>query len=579
MATYEEEQSRLMRLMEEVSTEDEIEYDDDDSDISDTDHIEERENNSDTEQDISDDEIDQLPDDQNSGPFFIGKDKESKWMKHLPTKTIRTRSENKVIRLPTSRLPTRSLKTPIDIFRYFINDKMIDIIVKSTNLYISSISDNFQRERDAKTTHPTEVLAFLGLLLYSGVLKANRLNIEELWRSDGSGIEMFRLVMSIKRFRFLLRCLRFDNKDTRQNRQETDKLAPIREFFDIFVENCKTGYSLSEYVTVDEKLEAFRGRCSFRQYIPSKPNKYGIKIFALCDAKMYYTANLEVYVGQQPEGPYKVSNSPNDIVERLCNVIKGSARNVTLDNWFTSIPLVETLLKDFKLTVVGTIRKNKKELPLEFSCPTHPPGASVFGYTKQCTLVSYVPKKKKNVVLVSSLHHDDNIDDASGKPEIITDYNNTKGGVDVVDRLCANYNVARNTKRWPIVIFYSLVNVAGINSQVVYSSNNPSATVSRRSFLRNLAFELTQPHLKERATIEKLPISLKSRLREICNITEAPASSNPIVNNQTGRCAICSTKKNRKTRYYCRKCSKFMCLEHIVVVCDECFHLDEYQNE
>jgi hypothetical protein len=42
-------------------------------------------------------------------------------------------------------------------------------------------------------------------------------------------------------------------------------------------------------VTTDEKLEAFRGRCGSKQYIPSKPNKYGIKIHALVDAKVLYT--------------------------------------------------------------------------------------------------------------------------------------------------------------------------------------------------------------------------------------------------------------------------------------------------
>lgn len=274
---------------------------------------------------------------------------------------------------------------------------MLSLMVRYTNIYISSIAANYVRERDASPTNISEIQALLGLLFYAGVLKSNRLNTEELWRSDGTGVEIFRLTMSIKRFKFLLKCIRFDDKITRTERKNIDKLAPIRELFDNFVNKCKNGYSLSEYVTIDEKLEGFRGRCSFRQYIPSKPNRYGIKIFALCDAKMYYTSNLEVYVGTQPEGPYNVSNSPSDIVVRLCEIIKGSGRNLTIDNWFTSIPLVEKLLKDFKLTVIGTLRKNKPELPLEFSKSTHPSGASMFGFTKNMTLVSYIPKKKRKM--------------------------------------------------------------------------------------------------------------------------------------------------------------------------------------
>ena len=86
-------------------------------------------------------------------------------------------------------------------------------------------------------------------------------------------------------------------------------------------------------------LAAFRGRCSFRQYIPSKPDKYGIKIFALVDAQTFFTSKIEVYVGTQPDGPYKVSNSPGDVVKRLCSCIFGTGRNITLDNWFTSYDL------------------------------------------------------------------------------------------------------------------------------------------------------------------------------------------------------------------------------------------------
>lgn len=391
MDLYEREQARLEHLMEVVSTDDEEQdekYDDSESE-GEIDFVEERVAGSESEEDISDHE---------AGPtnsaFFIGKDKKTKWKKHLPPKGVRTRSENKVLRLPISRLGTRSLKNHKDIFKFFIDDEMLNILIENTNAYIESIAYNFERDRDAKPTDAIEMQACLGVLLYAGVMKANRLNVEELWRSDGSGVEIFRLAMSIKRFLFLLRCLRFDRKETREARKSVDKLAPIRELFDLFVNKCKTGYSLSEYVTIDEKLEGFRGKCSFRQYIPSKPNRYGIKIFALSDAKTFYTSNLEVYVGLQPDGPYKESNSPDAVVVRLCDVIKNSGRNLTLDNWFTSVPLVETLLKDFKLTVIGTIRKNKRELPVEFSSPTHRVGASMFGFTKNCTIVSYIPKKK-----------------------------------------------------------------------------------------------------------------------------------------------------------------------------------------
>jgi len=108
--------------------------------------------------------------------------------------------------------------------------------------------------------------------------------------------------------------------------------------FEIILQNFQTNFIPSEYLTIDEQLIAFRGRCSFRQYIPSKAARYGIKIFALVDVKNAYTYNVEVYVGTQPDGPYKINNSPNNVVTRLVQPIEGTKRDITIDNWFTSLP-------------------------------------------------------------------------------------------------------------------------------------------------------------------------------------------------------------------------------------------------
>ncbi|KAK4307507.1 hypothetical protein Pmani_020735 [Petrolisthes manimaculis] len=43
--------------------------------------------------------------------------------------------------------------------------------------------------------------------------------------------------MSEARFRFLIRCLRYDDPETRQARREVDKFAAVREIWDIFLRN------------------------------------------------------------------------------------------------------------------------------------------------------------------------------------------------------------------------------------------------------------------------------------------------------------------------------------------------------
>ncbi|GFY46508.1 DDE_Tnp_1_7 domain-containing protein [Trichonephila inaurata madagascariensis] len=50
-------------------------------------------------------------------------------------------------------------------------------------------------------------------------------------------------------------------------------------------------------------------------------------------------------------------------VEELTRSVQGNNRNFTMDNWFTSIPLTDKLLKiPMNFTVAGTIRKNKREI-------------------------------------------------------------------------------------------------------------------------------------------------------------------------------------------------------------------------
>ncbi|KAL7402948.1 hypothetical protein ABVT39_022285 [Epinephelus coioides] len=57
-------------------------------------------------------------------------------------------------------------------------------------------------------------------------------------------------------------------------------------------------YNPGPEVTVDERLVPFRGRCPFKVYIPSKPGKYGIKIWAACDARSSYAWNMQAYMGK-----------------------------------------------------------------------------------------------------------------------------------------------------------------------------------------------------------------------------------------------------------------------------------------
>ncbi|XP_030754381.1 piggyBac transposable element-derived protein 4-like [Sitophilus oryzae] len=262
-------------------------------------------------------------------------------------------------------------------------------------------------------------------------------------------------------------------------------------------------------------LPAFRGRYPFRQYMPNKPSKYGLKIFAMADSKTFYVSNMEVYLGKQPAGPFALSYSPDLVVKRLITPITGSGRNVTMDNWFTSLPLALDLVQDHNLTVLGTVRKNKKELaPIFIETKQRKECSSVFGFQEKNTVLSCVPKREKTVILLSTMHNDDAIDHFTGekyKPVIITDYNRTKSGVDAVDKLCASYNTSRNSRLWPLTIFFTLLNIAGIDSRVIYTWNN-SKNIKRRFFLKQFSLDLISDHMNSRKSNKYLSKGLKRKM-------------------------------------------------------------------
>ena len=70
---------------------------------------------------------------------------------------------------------------------------------------LNSIKDKFSTERDAKLTDVIEVRVFIDLLYLSGADKGNRHSLKELWGKENRGMEKFGLVMSLRRFKLLLK--------------------------------------------------------------------------------------------------------------------------------------------------------------------------------------------------------------------------------------------------------------------------------------------------------------------------------------------------------------------------------------
>lgn len=87
-----------------------------------------------------------------------------------------------------------------------------------------------------------------------------------------------------------------------------------------------------------------------------KPAKYGIRVFDLVSTNIFYSLNLGIYVGFQPNGPFHVSTSTKYTVKRLVEPAPGSNRSTTADNLFISIHFLAVK----SLTYIGTVG-NKKQ--------------------------------------------------------------------------------------------------------------------------------------------------------------------------------------------------------------------------
>ena len=67
-----------------------------------------------------------------------------------------------------------------------------------------------------------------------------------------------------------------------------DRLFKVRSVLDYFRNKCKNNFKSTKNICVDEGMVGFRGRLTFRQYMPAKPTKYGIKVWMAADSSNGY---------------------------------------------------------------------------------------------------------------------------------------------------------------------------------------------------------------------------------------------------------------------------------------------------
>lgn len=273
---------RSTRLLEKNFVNPRVQYDEDD-DYKDPFGIPEEETDSETEE--SDHYTDSEEEaSESEDKFYVGNDG-TLWETTPVASNIKTHPCN-VLKLGRDKKPT-NLETELENFFLFLDSFVIQRMVQYTNSFMKLFTTEETRIGNMRLKDDVEIKGLIGLLILIGTFKSG--TIEQLWQTDmGIGCDLCICIMSKRRFEFLLGVLHFDDYQTRMARKELDKFCHIRETFEHIVNNFQKHYTPA-FMTLDEQLVAFRGRCPFKQYIPSKRAKYGIKIWALVDCSTFYT--------------------------------------------------------------------------------------------------------------------------------------------------------------------------------------------------------------------------------------------------------------------------------------------------
>lgn len=456
--------------------------------------------------------------------------------------------------------PTIKPLTPLESFFLFFTEFILRSIMRLTNRRM--------RVKKEKLFSYAEMKAAIAVIIRAGADKDNLSDLNDLFHPSDSR-PFYRCAISKNRIRKFMQNVTLDEKQTRKDRQKTDKLAAVREIWDLFTLGLRKYYVPSPSLTIDEQLYGFRGYAPGRCYMPSKPAKYGIKIFWLCDAKNGFALESYLYSGKD-EG--RTLGLAEHIVMKLISFYSFTWRNIYMDRFFTNHSLCKTLLNN-GLTMTGTIVSGRRDVPHKLRNVRDRivlSSLGVYDHENRIMMISYVPKRNKNVLLMTSMHQTLNVNSerADCKPDIILDYNSWKGGVDLMDSRIGDFTCKRMTRRYPLIFLFNMLDISLLNSFLIMEINGYKE--SRKQFIKTVSQLLAMDNIKERCNNSKVYAKSKDAFMRFGIKPDATAAP-PSGTQSTGprKCQIDKCKISTRNR--CTKCIRPMCTEHRVSTCTDCY--------
>lgn len=441
--------------------------------------------------------------------------------------------------------------------------------------------------------HLRRLKAVLGLLLNMCLLVKPRLrdywNMKDKWqRTPG-----FAEIISRDKFFACLRFMHFNDNTKAKPRgdPEFDPIFKIRPIVDHFNKVSSRLYSCDKYIAIDESLVGLKNRTRLIQYMPNKKHhRWGLKLWVLCESETGFVYRLFVYQGKEHSAAPSRFGQGYDVVMKLMEGLFNQGHVLVVDNFYTSVPLLNRLL-ELDTHCVGTLRRNRKYLPQGLKDAKLKPGEKKYWRAGTLLAVAFREKKSqtKPVLLISTCNKaaDVKVTRASGKeaviPEMVNTYNNNMGGVDLADQKIYTYQQERRSYKWYRKIFHNLLHRYCLNAYIIYCKvlrqraelhqgdrqYNPRdyRPLTREQFLKSIINSLIGDYRdrgrptadmekSKRCALEKLPKERSSKSHKL--------------QQRERECVVCSSKAARKrSSWKCSSCN--------VGVCRECFpaHLDQ----
>jgi len=470
-----------------------------------------------------------------------------------------------------------------DYFKLFFPNEAFQLIAMETNRYASqflagNILSTHSRYKKWKDTNVFEIQAYIALQIAMGISQKNEL--EDYWGTYWLTYLPFTEVMSRNRFELLTSFLHFaDNQANMPARGDADydELWKIRPLIDICDPTYLTVYGPGSNLSIDESIIKYKGRIHFKQYLPSKPCKWGIKQYALCESKTGYALKFITYFGKNSIPLVQNFTVTESICLSLLDGFDNFGFKLFTDNYYTSPDLFNEL-EQRKIGACGTVKAGRKHMPNDL----HPKNLHLKKgddpeFMRCNNMVACAWHDTKRVHFLSTIHTNNTIDKrirskgAEGgyreveKPVIVETYNHQMSGVDILDQKLGTYQFPHKSSKWYFTIYHRIREVALVNGYIVYSLDKGRDAVSARVFRERAIDNLLEGYNRETVRRGRPSVSdMPSRLTERHFIAKY---DNP---KYKPDCIVCSERqtKRKQTNYKCKQCNKPMCF----MPCHEIYH-------